>query len=81
MPYVVMATTGDARAKWLTEPRMGGHRTFAGRESAERFESESAAKRAILVMIDEEKCEGIAFSVEALDMPHSEPGDDVRRRA
>jgi hypothetical protein len=62
--YVVMATVNGERACWLTNPRLAGHRTFAALHFAERFESESQAADAILVVMCNEECRGIVFTVE-----------------
>jgi hypothetical protein len=81
MPYVAKAIAQDERAKWLTAPRLGGCRTFAQREFAEVFDTESEAKDAILVMLAAECCRGIAFSVESADRSPLDFGDDTRRWA
>jgi hypothetical protein len=65
--YVVRATLQGGPACWLTEPRLRGHRTFAKRQLAERFESESQANDAILLMTHDEGCRGIVFTIETAD--------------
>jgi hypothetical protein len=68
--YIVMAAIQEGgQACWLTEPRLRGHRTFAQRQFAERFESESQASDAILLMTYEEGCRGIVFTIEMADRP------------
>jgi hypothetical protein len=79
MPCVVKASKEDKAAKWLTGPRLGGFRTFARRESAEIFETESKAQDAILAMVTHAPCDGIAFSVEAADKVSSTSVDAIRR--
>jgi hypothetical protein len=71
--YVVRATTESRHDCWLTGPRLGGHRTFATREFAERFASRSQANDAILVMVREEKCRGIIFTIEPAEQPAGAP--------
>jgi hypothetical protein len=67
--YVVMAVLQGGQACWLTKPRLRGHRTFAKRQFAERFESEPQANDAILLMTREEGCRGIVFTIETADRP------------
>jgi hypothetical protein len=67
MRYVVKASTDGENYCWLTTPRLGGHRTFADRQLAERFESEQQAAVAIDVMRRKENCRGIAFTIEPVD--------------
>jgi hypothetical protein len=75
MHCVVKATAWGEHVRWLTGPRLAGHRTFATREFAESFDSEATAKAAILAMMTEEDCRGIVFSVEAADLTPSAPSN------
>jgi hypothetical protein len=52
---------------WLGPPRLGGLRTFAPKDMAERFASEASAKEAIDTMRDTEHCRDISFRVEPAD--------------
>jgi hypothetical protein len=65
--YVAMATVHGEHACWLTSPRLAGHRTFAARQFAELFESESQAADAILRMMCLENCRGIDFTIETAE--------------
>jgi hypothetical protein len=66
MAYLVRAETrlDGAHAAWLSPPRLGGMRTFASKELAERFDSETSAQAAIDTMRGKEDCRGIHFIVE-----------------
>jgi hypothetical protein len=71
--YVVKATTRGGRVCWLTEAGLGGKRTFAERELAERFETTSHTAEAIRVMKSKENCRGIVFTIEAADQSEDMP--------
>jgi hypothetical protein len=63
--YIIRAATQGAQDCWLTEPRLGGHRTFATRQNAARFKTVAQADAAIGVMTRRDGCRGIVFTVEA----------------
>jgi hypothetical protein len=67
MDYLVRAQAriDGKHVSWLSSPRLGGMRTFAPKELAERFASEASARAAIDVMRDKEDCRGIEFTVVA----------------
>jgi hypothetical protein len=66
MAYLVQAQArvDGEHVAWLGPPRLGGLRTFAPKEMAERFDSEASATEAIDTMRDKEDCRGIKFTVE-----------------
>jgi hypothetical protein len=72
MRYLVKATA-QGNAYWLTSPRLGGNRTFAGRQLAERFETEAQAMEAAGIMRSKEDCRGIMFTIEAVDQSAGTP--------
>jgi hypothetical protein len=65
--YIVKATVKGGYARWLSEPRLGGYRTFAERQFAERFETDTQANDAILAMRSTEDCRGLRFTIETVD--------------
>jgi hypothetical protein len=65
--YAVKATIEGGHARWLTAPRLGGYRTFAERQFAERFETDAQANDAILAMRSTADCRGLRFTIGTVD--------------
>jgi hypothetical protein len=65
--YVVSAAIQSGQVCWLTGPRLEGNRTFAARQFAELFDSESQATEAIFAMARAEDCHRIAFTISAVE--------------
>jgi hypothetical protein len=64
MPFVAKAIGPSGQVKWLTTPRLRDMRTFGPRESAEIFANYDEALAPINVMVVDEACGGLRFSIE-----------------
>jgi hypothetical protein len=67
MEFVVKATGPGGGSTWLSGPRLDGFRTLADCESADFFESVTAAHTAIAKMPRALEDAGLIFSVESAD--------------